>query len=141
MFEILKKKGLSNHIYTPVTKEKLDLAGFAYVDDSDLFVLNTTENPETTKEKMQELLDAWEEASKVTGGRTGTKKMLVVSIKLRMVQRDVDIQRETSRTEIGSKRCTRELARNTANGSTRVAGNARSIPSTRWKSATATTRI
>ena len=74
MFEILKKKGLSNHIYTPVTKEKLDLAGFAYVDDSDLFVLSTTENPETTKEKMQELLDAWEEASKVTGGALEPKK-------------------------------------------------------------------
>ena len=75
MFELLKMKGLTNTLYTPVSKQEMDLTGFAYVDDSDLFVLSTEgEEPEKTLQKMQSLINEWEKAAKITGGAIEPKK-------------------------------------------------------------------
>ena len=38
MFEVLKQRGLLDEMYIMVSKEKLELTGFAFVDNSDMFV-------------------------------------------------------------------------------------------------------
>ena len=74
MFEILQKKGLSNQMRTPISQSMIDLLGFAFVDDADLFVISEENDPEATKDRMQELLIAWEKSAKVTGGALAPDK-------------------------------------------------------------------
>ena len=68
MFEMLKAQGLSNKIVCPLTGLVLHLIGFAYVDDTDLFAISEDDDVSATIQKMQEMVNAWERASKVTGG-------------------------------------------------------------------------
>ena len=57
MFEVLRKKGLATKFCMPISKECLDLCGFAYVDDTDLIqsknATNVCNDPDSTIENMQ----------------------------------------------------------------------------------------
>ena len=69
MFQILRKRNLVSTISRPISKEQLQLCGFAYVDDSDIIATsNNVNDPNATIMQMQQTLDTWEESAKVTGG-------------------------------------------------------------------------
>ena len=73
MFEVLHNKGLVTDLSTPITKELLEIAGFAFVDDSDILAGANKENsPVQTLNNTQQTIDWWEGVSKVTGGGIGT---------------------------------------------------------------------
>jgi hypothetical protein len=66
IFRMLKKNGHQNILESPIQKLILALAGFAYVDDSDL--LQTGDSIRQVVKKMQEKLKAWVAGVGVTGG-------------------------------------------------------------------------
>lgn len=69
MFQILKKRNLVTTFTCPVSKQALQLCGFAFVDDSDIIATsNNVNNPYHTLKQMQATLDSWEASAKVTGG-------------------------------------------------------------------------
>ena len=75
MFQILKKRNLVAKFSRPITKEELEICGFAFVDDSDIIATsNNTHDPVLTLTKMQQTLDQWEAAAKVTGGALEPRK-------------------------------------------------------------------
>ena len=74
MFEMMAELGLDTSLLTPVSKEEMRLAGFAYVDDSDIFVCRLDENINALVDKLQQLVDNWELAAKVTGGAIAPEK-------------------------------------------------------------------
>ena len=80
MFEVLRQKGFSTKFNTPITKQTLELCGFAYVDDTDLLQSSGTKsfynNPEQDMERMQNAIDCWESVAKSTGGAITTNKSL-----------------------------------------------------------------
>ena len=73
MFDILHSLNLENVITCPITGTDMNLVGFAYVDDSDLFAWDAS-NAEATVQKMQKIVDNWEMAAKVTGGALAPEK-------------------------------------------------------------------
>jgi exonuclease III len=68
MFEVMHAKQAVTKFQTPISNQRLDLSGFAYVDDADLITLTEDNNAFNTMEKMQYNLDIWESVSKTTGG-------------------------------------------------------------------------
>ena len=78
MFDVMKKRGLSTTFCTPISKQTLDLCGFAYVDDIDLFQVSGTHsnsnNPEHTIGRMQSAIDCWEGVATSTGGAIASDK-------------------------------------------------------------------
>ena len=74
MFQMLHTLGLATSIVTPITHHSLPLAGFAYVDDSDLFASRPDGDIDLTVNKMQEVVTNWEYAAKVTGGALAPEK-------------------------------------------------------------------
>lgn len=75
MFQVLHKKGLASSLHCPISKDTLQLCGFAFVDDSDIIaVSNSKVNPTDTLTKMQSVLDQWEQVAKTTGGAIEPKK-------------------------------------------------------------------
>ena len=53
-------KGLATNMITPISKEKLELCGFIFVDDSDIIAdAGYTNNPELTMERIQTTIDVW----------------------------------------------------------------------------------
>ena len=73
-FEMMAELGLDTELLTPVSKEELRLAGFAYVDDSDIFVSRLDDNIHQLVDKLQQLVTNWELAAKVTGGAIAPEK-------------------------------------------------------------------
>ena len=74
MFEILHSLNLATLITMPISGTELTLVGFAYIDDSDLFSFSQTHDVDTTVKQMQEIVDNWELAAKVTGGALAPNK-------------------------------------------------------------------
>ncbi len=68
MFEMMKAQGFGNKITCPITGTVINIIGFAYVDDTDLFTINMDNNVKETLNTLQKLIDTWEQAAKVTGG-------------------------------------------------------------------------
>ncbi len=69
MFEVLHKRKLATSITTPITKQQLELVGFAFVDDSDIIASGGFNNdPDATITNMQDAIDCWEGVAKSTGG-------------------------------------------------------------------------
>jgi hypothetical protein len=66
LFHILRDKGHRNKFISFLRKLVLELAGFAYVDDTDL--LQTDTFVEAVVQQMQRKLQLWQEAVGVTGG-------------------------------------------------------------------------
>ena len=74
MFKMMERLGLDTSLFTPLSKKELKMAGFAYVDDSDIFVCRMDEDIESLITKMQRLVEHWELAAKVTGGAIAPEK-------------------------------------------------------------------
>ena len=72
IFEILHKRGYSNHFCSALSRQLFLLIGFSYVDDCDLFQSGTDRHE--VLESMQDLLDNWGALMKVTGGALRTDK-------------------------------------------------------------------
>ena len=71
----MHKRGASTTITSPITKEEIDLCGFAFVDDSDLIAMSMQCNdPKDTQEKMQKVVNEWESVCKTTGGALAPNK-------------------------------------------------------------------
>ena len=68
MFHMLHTLGLTTKVVTPISNTNMMLVGFAYVDDSDLFTYSLDHDVYETVKKMQSIVNAWEQADKVTGG-------------------------------------------------------------------------
>ena len=74
MFEVLKKNGIATRMLSPITKDELELAGFAFVDDADIITMSDSNDPKETLKKMQEAINCWEGVAKVTGGALAPQK-------------------------------------------------------------------
>ena len=78
MFEVMRNKGLTTRLCTPISRQTIELGGFAFVDDTDLFqaagshqILN---NPEFTVQRMQEAINCWDGVATTTGGAIAADK-------------------------------------------------------------------
>ena len=49
---------MQSHFSTPITKEEMDLCGFAFVDDSDIIAASENYSPKDTMEKCKKWLTA-----------------------------------------------------------------------------------
>ena len=78
MFEVMKQRGLTTTFTLPISKDQLDLCGFAFVDDTDIFQATGKgkfyNDPEETMIRMQSAINCWEKAAKTTGGAIATDK-------------------------------------------------------------------
>ena len=69
LLKILRKRKVGVNIATPITREKLKMAGYSFVDDTDLIELNGDETIwENVVENAQEGLKLWECLLRTTGG-------------------------------------------------------------------------
>jgi hypothetical protein len=66
IFAILRNNGLQNKFDSAIRHLTLELAGFAYVDDSDL--IQVEDSVRQVAKKMQTKLKTWIDAIRVTGG-------------------------------------------------------------------------
>ena len=75
MFSVMRKHGLETHFSTPITKQEIDICGFAFVDDTDIVAaLENRNDPEATMCRMQEVVNGWEGVAKSTGGALAPDK-------------------------------------------------------------------
>ena len=75
MFEVLHKRGLVTSFNTPISQNKIDLCGFAFVDDTDIVADSRgTNDPNDTISAMQLRIDCWEGVAKATGGALAPDK-------------------------------------------------------------------
>ena len=75
MFQVMHKRGASTTMKSPITKDEIDLCGFAFVDDSDLIAMSESDNdPIEARENMQKVVNEWEGVCKTTGGALVPKK-------------------------------------------------------------------
>lgn len=72
IFSILRKKGFSTHFCSCLSKSIFLLIGYSYVDDCDL--LQAQDDPTSTLQSMQEVINQWSELMKVTGGQIAAEK-------------------------------------------------------------------
>jgi hypothetical protein len=72
LFSILGDKGFRNSFVSAISKDLLELAGFAYVDDTDL--IQTANDVTVAVKKMIDLLDFWTQLVEVTGGMLAPEK-------------------------------------------------------------------
>jgi exonuclease III len=72
IFKILESKGLQNIFASSITQVILKLAGFAYVDDSDL--IQVADSTQQVARKMQVTLNTWTASTGVTGGILAPQK-------------------------------------------------------------------
>ena len=74
MFDVLKARGKSSKIITPLSNKSLDMCGFAVVDDTDLIAMTENNDAEETQYKLQQIIDDWEAVAKTTGGALAPQK-------------------------------------------------------------------
>jgi Endonuclease/Exonuclease/phosphatase family./Reverse transcriptase (RNA-dependent DNA polymerase). len=72
IFMVMKDKGHRNKITSSLRKFIIELAGFAYVDDTDLF--HTDTNIDRVVQRMQQKLNDWNDMVGVTGGILSPEK-------------------------------------------------------------------
>lgn len=68
----MRHEGHGAVLVTPITQEKFQYLGFAFVDDTDNCAMGDT--PEAAIHNMQELIDAWDTGACVTGGKLVPEK-------------------------------------------------------------------
>ena len=73
LLTIMRSKGFGLTLLTALSWEALVIAGFAFVDDTDL--IHSARHPNTSSEQVlqesQEALDTWEGSLRDTGGAIG----------------------------------------------------------------------
>jgi hypothetical protein len=69
MFEVLHSRGCATLFSSPMTKEHINIYGFALVDDSDIIAASGhSHNPTHMLHRMQTAIDCWQGVAKSTGG-------------------------------------------------------------------------
>jgi len=68
LFQILRQEGFLATIICAMSLQKQTLGGFAFVDDMDLIVTDTTNSVQAINNKMQGSLKLWHGLLKATGG-------------------------------------------------------------------------
>jgi hypothetical protein len=75
MFEVMHQKGLGTNFQAPISKEELELCGFAFVDDSDIIATSGYQNnPNETVLQMQKTINCWDGVARATGGALAPDK-------------------------------------------------------------------
>jgi exonuclease III len=75
MFEVMHQKGLGTNFKAPISKEELELCGFAFVDDSDIIATSGHQNnPDETVTQMQKTINCWDGVARATGGALAPDK-------------------------------------------------------------------
>jgi hypothetical protein len=75
MFEVMHKKGLGTNFQAPISKEELELCGFAFVDNSDIIATSRHQNnPDETVTQMQRTINCWDGVARATGGALAPDK-------------------------------------------------------------------
>jgi len=77
LFKILQSKGFFALLIGAISGHSLKLAGFAFVNDTDLIFTAPTNSEVEVAKKMQELVATWEALLAATGG-TGTREVFLV---------------------------------------------------------------
>jgi hypothetical protein len=72
LFSILHDHNFHNNFTSAIKKIQLQLAGFAYVDDTDLIQIG--DEIEESVRRMQQLINLWTSLIEVTGGRLAPEK-------------------------------------------------------------------
>ena len=68
LLKILRSRKYGVHIYSPITKEEMEMAGYSFVDDTDQIELNEETEWENVLENAQGSLELWECLLRTTGG-------------------------------------------------------------------------
>ena len=75
MFEVMHKRGATTSITSPLSSNKMEICGFAFVDDTDLITSSIGKNDSLEeKTKMQHTVNEWEAVSRTTGGALAPHK-------------------------------------------------------------------
>jgi len=74
LFEILREEGFVATFICTLSKQQQQLAGFAFVDDTDLIVTGETDDEKTVSQKMQNSLQLWHGLLQATGGNLVPEK-------------------------------------------------------------------
>lgn len=79
VINMLRTANEGTHITTAIREEEIHIVGFAFVDDTDLPVTNTTqvETIEEVRDKAQSCINRWEGGIKATGGAIRPDKSFV----------------------------------------------------------------
>ena len=69
LLKIMRYNGYGTSIHSPITKEKMQMAGFSFMDDTDQCKMTMSNVPwEQQLNKTQESLTLWESLLRSTGG-------------------------------------------------------------------------
>ena len=68
LLKILRNRKYGVHVYSPITKEEMEMAGYSFVDDTDQIELNEETEWENVLENAQGSLELWECLLRTTGG-------------------------------------------------------------------------
>ena len=83
LLEMMRSAKHGVHFEAPLSKEKYNIIGFAYVDDTDLVEGNLTNmefSIEEVMDNMQEAINRWEGGLKATGGALRPEKCFMYPI-------------------------------------------------------------
>jgi len=68
MFDIMRSDGFYAHVISSISGQQKQLAGFAFVNDTDLCICGPHINSQNVAHAMQQLVDNWEGLLHTTGG-------------------------------------------------------------------------
>jgi len=74
LFDILQSEGFLALLIGAISGQSHTLAGFAFIDDTDLIVTDTADSVFVVAQKMQDLVATWEALLSATGGALVPKK-------------------------------------------------------------------
>jgi hypothetical protein len=74
VLDMLRGQGMGAFFEAPITKEKLHIAGYAYVDDTDIITYNNDFSPGQVMEKIQQNINLWTGGLSTTGGQLEPSK-------------------------------------------------------------------
>jgi hypothetical protein len=83
---MLRKEGMGGVFEAPVTKQKLHIVGYAYVDNTDIITFTGNDDTQDTTQKMQKNIDLWTGGLASTGGQLEPKKTYWYNIDFRWSQ-------------------------------------------------------
>ena len=74
ILDSVRNSGLGIEIKSAISQSHTSLAGFAYVDDTDLVSMRETQEEKVVKSDMQSLLEKWDQGLSITGGGLSHEK-------------------------------------------------------------------
>jgi len=85
LFKILHEEGFVTTFICTLSKIQCHMAGFAFVNDTDLIVMDITNNKQAVTNKMQQSLQLWHGLLKATGGELVPDKCFLYLIDFKWV--------------------------------------------------------